>query len=203
MAKILRKLNMDSEDHQCFWAMLTIGFYGLLRLGEITQHIDTRRNLQKSHITQHNDGFFLTLPASKTDQNFAGTSIFIGRSGDITCPVAALSWMLAKRSKSDEFLFSTTNGIATRSWFLTMLNKVTKGLDKLSGHSLRRGGATWAATNGYTHDQIMQLGRWTSNAFRIYLRNHPQLDLIFRQKAIRMHREAIPLTNRPPLQQQL
>jgi len=172
--------------------MLTVGFYGLLRLGEITKHIDVRRNLRKSDIAQHNDGFFLALPGSKTDQNFAGASIFLGRSGDVTCPVAAMNWMLARKSKNDEFLFSTSKGIATRSWFLITLNQVTIGLEKLSGHSLRRGGASWAASTGYTHDQIMQLGRWTSGAFRIYLRNHPQLDLILRHKAIRMHKNSIP-----------
>jgi integrase len=45
------------------------------------------------------------------------------------------------------------------------------GLDpKLySSHSLRRGGATWAARVGLTGDVIQMLGDWQSDAYLLYL----------------------------------
>jgi len=182
LRRILSKLDMRQQEDQCFWCMLTTGFYGLLRLGELTKHIDPRRHLRPNDVKLHEEGFYLKLAASKTDQNFVGTTIFIKRTGDLTCPAAAMHFWLSNRSKNQEFLFYTRNGIATRSWFIKQLHRVTERSRQLSGHSMRRGGASWAAAIGYTHDQIMQMGRWSSNAFRVYLRNYPQLDFALRRK---------------------
>jgi len=182
LLRILPKLDMKQEEDQCFWCMLTTGFYGLLRLGEMTKHIDSRRHLRLDSVKLHKEGFYLELPASKTDQNYLGAAIFIHQTGDLTCPAAAMHFWLMKSPKNRNFLFFTKNGIATRSWFLTKLRSVTERSQQLSGHSLRRGGASWAATMGYTHDQIMQMGRWSSSAFRVYLRNYPQLDFALRRE---------------------
>jgi integrase len=180
LENIFKQLDLNIRDHAGFWSMLTLGFYGLLRLGEITQHSDPRRHLTQKHIEYHPRGVILTLPASKTDQYFKGTKLFIKATYDITCPVAALKWMLKSHFGDSVPLFQTSKGIPTRGWFISFLKKVPPPSDHLSGHSLRRGGATFAASCGMTHDQIKQLGRWTSETFRIYLRNHPQLDALLR-----------------------
>ncbi|KAI0820425.1 hypothetical protein BC628DRAFT_1276145, partial [Trametes gibbosa] len=45
------------------------------------------------------------------------------------------------------------------------------GLDssKYSGHSFRRGAATSAAAVGYADHEIQLLGRWRSDAYKLYI----------------------------------
>jgi hypothetical protein len=43
------------------------------------------------------------------------------------------------------------------------------------GHSLRATGATIMAQAGHTQPEIMRAGRWASDAFLIYLRDHPEV----------------------------
>jgi hypothetical protein len=38
-----------------------------------------------------------------------------------------------------------------------------------SGHSFRRGGATWAFSCGFTSDAIKLLGDWKSDSFLLYI----------------------------------
>ena len=43
------------------------------------------------------------------------------------------------------------------------------GAGAWNGHSFRRGAATWAAEMGISEEQIQELGRWTSSAYRSYI----------------------------------
>ena len=43
----------------------------------------------------------------------------------------------------------------------------------IAGHSLRSGGATSLAEAGADFDTIQAAGRWSSDAFRIYIRKNP------------------------------
>jgi len=96
LKEIHSKLNMSTLKHATFWAMMTVGFHGLLRLGEMAQHADTRRLLLRKHLVWHEKGVFLTIPASKTDQNYKVATIFLSETSDVTCPIVALRWMLFK-----------------------------------------------------------------------------------------------------------
>lgn len=80
------------------------------------------------------------------------------------------------RFAEDKPLFLTKEGaVPTRSWFL---NRFKKFFDKTkSGHSMRSGGATAYAQEGLPLDHIQDLGRWSSEAFKIYVHGHPLLRL--------------------------
>ena len=60
-----------------------------------------------------------------------------------------------------------------------------------SGHSFRRGAATWAKEAGLTDHEIMLLGRWKSIAYRLYVDTHPERILA----ASRRH-QRLPTTQR-------
>ncbi|KAF8328434.1 uncharacterized protein EI90DRAFT_3065283 [Cantharellus anzutake] len=62
--------------------------------------------------------------------------------------------------------------IPTRSWFLGRLQEVITTGD-VAGHSLRSGGATALALAGTPLERIRAIGRWSSEAFLIYLRQNP------------------------------
>lgn len=40
-----------------------------------------------------------------------------------------------------------------------------------TSHSFRIGGASWAASKGYSSEQIKKMGRWKSDAYKKYIRN--------------------------------
>ncbi|KAH8930079.1 hypothetical protein BT69DRAFT_1180113, partial [Atractiella rhizophila] len=60
-----------------------------------------------------------------------------------------------------------------RSWFIRRLRMHFSS--DVAGHSLRSGGATHLAANGIPDSTIQKIGRWSSEAFQIYIRNHPIL----------------------------
>ena len=61
----------------------------------------------------------------------------------------------------------------SREHFITRLKALLSslGLDsaRYSGHSFRRGAATSAAVAGYSDNEIQQLGRWRSDAYKLYI----------------------------------
>lgn len=69
-------------------------------------------------------------------------------------------------------LWLTERGdIPTRRWFLSRRRQAN--LQNVGGHSLRAGGATFFAAAGWPDDRIQALGRWSSDAFKIYIRKNP------------------------------
>ena len=60
----------------------------------------------------------------------------------------------------------------TRNWFIEELRKLLThaGINPMSynGHSFRRGAAHSAAAAGMSNDDIKTLGRWKSDAYKLY-----------------------------------
>jgi integrase len=85
---------------------------------------------------------------------------------------------LASRSGCSihEPLFLDKYGNVLRRSYLVSTIKLAMamlGLDptEFSGHSLRAGAATTGADRGFENWEIQLLGRWSSDAYRLYLRN--------------------------------
>ena len=69
-------------------------------------------------------------------------------------------------------LWLTSRGtVPTRHWFLSRLR--TFFPRNIAGQSLRSGGATSLAEGGADLATIQAVGRWSSDAFRIYIRKNP------------------------------
>ncbi|KAJ3964576.1 hypothetical protein EV361DRAFT_766373, partial [Lentinula raphanica] len=58
-----------------------------------------------------------------------------------------------------------------RSWFESRFFAYV--CREFGGHSLRAGGATFYARPGLSESMIMALGRWSSTAWKIYIRDNP------------------------------
>ena len=71
------------------------------------------------------------------------------------------------------------NGSCSRGYISTFLKAVAKqaGLEKkrVSGHSLRIGGATQLMAAEFTEAVIMLMGRWLSDSYKVYLRLNPNI----------------------------
>lgn len=170
-----------------FTAMIVTGFHALHRLGELAspdtvQYRSSRTIIQRSSFSFSRCGRFAkyTLPHSKTDPFFQGATILVAECAIRgACPITALSQYLLRRDVRHDLsgtLFITAEGThPTRSWFLSRFHRFF-GSNK-SGHSMRSGGATAFAQAGLPLDHIQDLGRWSSEAFKTYVRGHPIMRL--------------------------
>lgn len=165
------------------WAALCTGFFGFLRLGEMTSPTQSRFNPSTtlcfedlSVDDQANPQMvMLLIKQSKTDQLRTGFTVSLARSDGPLCPVAALLAYIAVRGDRAGPLFIHKDGrFLTHQALVTNLRAAIQevGVDPLlyAGHSLRIGAATTAAAVGLQDSQIKALGRWKSNAFEIYIR---------------------------------
>ncbi|CDO68214.1 hypothetical protein BN946_scf184913.g4 [Trametes cinnabarina] len=167
-------------DNLLFRALLVCGFFGLHRLGELVandnrQLRDWRKCIRRSSVTLFDDNFSYILPTHKAQPHFQGHHILISSDHPELNPVHVFAQYLHQRDRLFRFqpaLWLTNNGLApTRSWFLARLRSVLPST--FAGHSLRAGGATYFAARGWSDDRIQSLGRWSSEAYRIYIRENP------------------------------
>lgn len=184
--------SLDFDD-TLFTALLLVGFHGLHRLGEITspdsdRSRSHRKIILRASLSFSNCGGFAkyTLPHSKTDPFFQGSSVILAACAiPGACPITALSRYVLRRDvwfDQSGPLFMTLGGVPpTRSWFLARFRRYFE-VNK-SGHSMRSGGATAFAQAGLPLDHIQDIGRWSSEAFKTYVRDHP----IMRLAATRAH----------------
>jgi hypothetical protein len=171
-------------DHLMLTAALTLGFFGCLRSGEFcVPDADTFRPsihlcMRDVQVNTIERSFSLRIKVSKTDTHSNGVSINVGCSGTTTCAYCAMRRFLLSRSdaKPDDPLFSDPQGnILRRSYLVSAIKLLVSmtGRDPahFSGHSLRAGAATKGAELGFENWEIQLMGRWSSDAYLLYIRN--------------------------------
>ena len=105
-------------------------------------------------------------------------SIDIPSYPDSLCPVSAYNSYLAIRNRAAQAAFCHANGAPLTPAFITqqlrlLLRSIGQPPQHFNNHSLRIGKATDMAKDGYTDTQICMAGRWSSSAFKQYIK--PQL----------------------------
>ena len=170
-----------SFDRVMLWAAFCLGFFGFLRSGEFTSSshepnecillvndvsVDSRQNPQTLTVF---------LRRSKTDQFGTGTCIYLGKTGNNLCPVAAVLGYLSIRPPTQGPLFVFDDGTPLSRPLLVLhlreaLSQLGINIANYSGHSFRIGAASTAAAVGFSDSFIQQLGRWKSSAFTTYIR---------------------------------
>ena len=101
--------------------------------------------------------------------------IYLGRTDNLLCPVAAVAAYLAVRGNTPGPLFMLANGKPLSREMLVMRVRAAllpSGIDTsaYSGHSFRIGAATTASAVGLEDSLIRTLGRWRSSAYLLYVR---------------------------------
>ena len=154
--------NSSATEHDTImlWAICTLAFFGFFRLGEIIPsgtRFELMQYLAMGDIAvddRENPSLLqVHLKISKTDQLRKGTDIYIGKTDDDICPVAAVLAFLAVRGQTPGPLFICHDGKScTKDWFIPKLRSAleTAGLDakNFAGHSFHIGAATTAAERG-------------------------------------------------------
>ena len=158
-------------------AMLTIGFFGLMRIGEITMTKEGIIPLSLSQLTFQPSLVSINITHFKHNKKLNPVEIPIPQQSiSQICPVKHLTEYLQLRgfNPGPLFAFPTLKPIP-RQFFSKNLSRLISFAgfqgDRYKSHSLRIGGATYYASLGYSDAQIRLLGRWDSNAFIKYIRS--------------------------------
>ena len=170
------------HDDLLFVAQLIVGFFALMRLGELTfpdnKTIQNPAKLSKrTSVVSKTQSFQFFLPGHKADRFFEGNNIVLMNSSDNIDIFRHFANYLNSRDRLHPFsspLWLRKNGqIPTRSFFIQRLRLHFDA--SIAGQSMRAGGATALAEQGVAPSLIQAIGRWSSDAFRIYVRKNPVL----------------------------
>ena len=120
-----------------------------------------------------NDYEFL-LPAHKADTTFEGNRVHIAHIINAPDPHPIMARYTCSRDRLFPLhpqLWLRSNGtMPTRAWFLACLSDFCP--PKIAGQSMRAGGATALVEGGASGELIRGAGRWSSNAFKRYIRKN-------------------------------
>jgi hypothetical protein len=186
--EIHKRLDLTSPLDAAVFACLTSAFYALGRLGEFTTSsikvFDPNIHVKRSDVTldaEDRHGFRVSkvrLPRTKTAHE--GEDVYWAQQADLSDPKAALLNHFAVNDPPlDKHLFAWNHPKLgcrplTRTAFLKRIGEVTKSFNglNLKGHSIRIGGTLEYLLRGIPFDVVKSMGRWSSDAFTLYLRQH-------------------------------
>lgn len=178
------------------WSAMSLGFFGMLRAGNLTPASckaafrTTAHHLRRGDISFHKHGINIKVRYSKTNQAGARSVIIpvAAIPNHPLCPVKCVQQLLSCSKLPDAApLFSISR--SDQQWILTraqfnrrlklLVSQIGLCVDSYSGHSLRRGGATFAYALDLPVQLIMLQGDWRSDAVKRYLQmtGSQQLDV--------------------------
>lgn len=186
-------------------AAFCTAFACFLRCGSFTYDgFDQEFDLCAHHLHLDATPPFLTLPASKTDPFRRGVDITLPDGPeDVSCIRALREMMDACRGEGVRPLFSLSptrpdfpRGVVIDQMLRRAVREARIAGD-FTGHSFRRGAATWAASVGMGGDAIKTLGRWTSAAYERYVDSTPEARQALGQR-LYMGSSSLPASGIPP-----
>jgi hypothetical protein len=195
---ICTHLNLDDLLDAAIFACITMTFYSIARLGEFT--VPAIRSFYPSkHITCENvsetvdrNNLPVTkfhIPSTKTSP-IEGKDTFWAAQDGPSDPRAALENHIRVNpadSKAHLFAWKHLKGIrpllkAKLSKRLNAIACIAK-LPYLKGHGLRIGGTLEYLLRGVPFDVVKSMGRWSSDAFTLYLREHAIIIALYIQSS--------------------
>lgn len=200
LLSMLKTLDQTTREGANLHASFCLAFAGFLRAGEFTytakdkdQHTFEMWHLTRQSVVFRDDNLLLSMPSSKTDPLRRGVTLPIAASHDEACAMASLKHLFAHfPSTPNSPLFETSDkGPFTKEYLITQIKLILTNLGyqgNYSGHSFRRGAASTAKLMGLSEDEIQILGRWKSDAYRLYIDVEPNYIL----NASRQHQRTNP-----------
>ena len=185
LSGIHKQITFSSIEDIVFWAACLVAFFSFFRKSNLfapsIQEFNPKQHLARDNVSFDAKGALLSVKWSKTIQyqeRVLDVPLpFIPKSP--FCPSTALWLAMQVTPVSDKsvpvFLISSSSELKplTYNVFLSRLKTCLRsmGIDssKYSGHSFRRGGASFALECGVPVDLIQSQGDWRSNAYQSYI----------------------------------
>ena len=165
-------------------ALILLGFYSFCRRSELL-------GMKYNHLDFLDEGIQILIPFSKTDQIGEGRYIFVAIKNDKYCPVKSLKdWLEIIRIEKEDPLFYSINksnkfnkyklnknnqkiSLSDSSFVKILKKRATDAglneVEKISGHSLRRGAISEARRNDLSINDIKaQSGHKSSQMIDLY-----------------------------------
>ena len=182
LKKMFLHLDMDLVQDRALWCSFLISFYGLLRKSSAvpkSKKFDVNKVLVRRNvlIDSQSNMVYLYLGYGKTN-NFCTCDVIIPipwNNCPALDPVRHLSalFSMVNAGPSDPAFSYGKDSFVSYSSFTTRLKSLLKKAgydpDLYSGHSFRRGGATFLHSCGGTALMIQASGDWSSQCFTRYL----------------------------------
>ena len=182
----IRMSNIKNCDKLMVWTACSVAFYGALRPGEALckyeNFYDPMTTLCKSDVKfvkgigEERDAIHLTIKNSKTNKSGIPETIIIYSTNDETCPVNCCKKLINanKNVSVNAPFFTNANGkpltIKKFNELLKILTSSTIQNGVISAHSFRIGITSLLAKKGYSNESLKQIGRWSSRAYKAYIR---------------------------------
>ena len=182
LAEFHLRMDNSSSLHCAVWSCCLVLFYTMARLGSIlpsSRATPSRDFLTRDRINFCEEGLLVTLLHTKTIQ-FGRRRLHIPllKIDSALCPVAAFvraDSFFEVLSYVPAFVFMEKGHIKwlTTSIFIQTFRAVIASTahnpSDFTGHSFRRGGATWAFQCGMPGELIQICGDWVSDSYLRYL----------------------------------
>lgn len=176
----LHRVCYNQYEIKLFKSLWLLAYFGLFRISELVAcyAYGPNYNINRGDIYISPDGHFVSVSLNrhKTNQCSKATVLKLALEQDKNaCPVTALISYINVRPDIEGSLFCHADGKPVlRHQFSFLLDKciVRAGFNrgKYTSHSFRIGRATDLASMGMPSCLIQKMGRWSSDAYKTYIR---------------------------------
>ena len=184
LAAFLPLLDLSSPFDAACWSAFLLAFFTMARKANMVptslKTFDFRKQLARRNVFLGKDGLLVVFPWSKTNQS-GSRNVMIPVSAlnnSTLCPVRAYENLISLvhlRDFHPAFTFQVVPRVKclTAYLFVKKLRSLIKGINLdprlFTGHSFRRGGATFAFQAHVPGEMIKLTGDWSSDAYLKYL----------------------------------
>jgi len=183
LQKLVEFFNMSDPFEVSVWAVTVVGFFLFARLSNLlpkNKKYDPKQQFMRGDVRIAANALVFEMKWSKVIQlsDRVHTVPVKAIPGSPICPKAAVMRVctMSKGTVDDHlFAYRSEKGLATitRVEYVKCIRKKLKlaGFDEklYNGHSLRRGGASWAFSQGVPSELIKHHGDWSSDSYLVYL----------------------------------
>lgn len=183
LVEVLPKLFRNTYLETLLESMFLLAFHACLRVGELTVYSSTNyrhailvHDVSFTFSEVHAEVVHITINHCKSHYGSQPFHIYIRALQEQShCPVRSVHrYSLMRGNSPGPFFIFQDRAPVTGAAFRRLLNRCVTaiGLDpsRYKGHSFRIGAASSAAMSGLDDGQLQRMGRWSSNAFRRYIR---------------------------------
>lgn len=190
MSSLRNHLDLSKPLDAAVFACMTTTFYCIARLGEFTvrtvKGFDPKKHISRAGMVESTDRNDLPvtnfiLPSTKSSP-LAGEGAYWAAQDGPTDPKSAMANHIrinTARPEDHLFAWKHEKGLRplSKSEFTKRVSLAASaaGLPDLKGHGLRIGGTLEYLLRGVPFDVVKTMGRWSSEAFTLYLRDHAKI----------------------------